>query len=70
MGVDCHHMYHARKNSYLSMPLCRSCHTEYHAVEHKVFANMHNLDLDKEIINLLAEYVDMVSGIPRNRKLY
>src|SRR3990167_721891 len=57
-GVDCHHSYHARRNSYLSLPLCRKHHREYHDKEWRVFEEKNNVDLDWEIINFLSRYLD------------
>ena len=61
-GVDLHHVWHARRNCYLSTPLCRGCHTarpdSYHAIEHKEFCERHNINLEWEIIELLSEYIE------------
>lgn len=60
--VDCHHAWHGRRNSYLSLPLCRDHHTmspnSYHRLEHKRFEEVHNLDLGWEIIKCLSEYLE------------
>lgn len=59
--VDCHHVFHARNNSFLSVPLCRTHHTfgkdAYHTIEHSRFEDRHNIDLNWEIINLLSEFI-------------
>ncbi len=69
--VDCHHVYHARRNSYLSVPLCRTHHTAgaaaYHHLEHDKFEEVHNLDLGWEIIKLLGEYLELVTS---SKKVY
>lgn len=55
-GVDPHHVWHARRNDYLCIPLCRPHHTEYHSIEWKKFEEKHNIDLSWEIIKLLIKY--------------
>ena len=59
--VDCHHMWHARRNSYASVPLCRGHHTfgkdAYHALEFDSFEKRHNIDLKDKIITLLTIYI-------------
>lgn len=61
-GVDCHHVWHGRNNSYLSLPLCREHHTispdSYHRLEWRKFEEKHNLDLSWEIINSLSKYIN------------
>ena len=61
--VDCHHMYNARRNAYLSTPLCRKHHREYHDVGWKEFETRYNVDLDHLIIRLLCEYVEHLKGM-------
>ena len=66
-AVHCHHVWHARRNSYLSVPLCPYHHTTsneaYHHLEHELFEVHHNLDLAMGIINLLGDYIDKLEGI-------
>jgi len=61
-SVDVHHVYHARRNSYLALPLCREHHTtgqnSYHTLGVKTFEGEHNLDLMWEIVNHLSQYID------------
>jgi len=57
-NVDIHHVWHARRNSYLSIPLCRACHRTYHDKEWKEFEKMFNIDLSWEIIKCLSRYIN------------
>jgi len=60
--VDCHHVEHARQNSYMALPLCRNHHTmnpdSYHRLEKKRFEEKHNIDLSWEIIKKLSQYIE------------
>lgn len=64
--VDKHHDRHARRNSYLCVPLCRGCHTfgkkSYHAIERNAFEKHHNLNLDWLIIGYLSEFIKLISN--------
>ncbi len=70
VDVDCHHVYHSGsaklRNSYLSVPLCRDHHTmgryAYHRMGHRTFEDIHSLDLDWEVINYLADYMEEHDG--------
>lgn len=55
-AVDSHHVWHARNNDYLTVPLCREHHQCYHQMEHERFEQKFNLDLKNEIINYLIRY--------------
>jgi CRISPR/Cas system-associated endonuclease Cas3-HD len=57
-NVDCHHVWHARRNSFLSLPLCRECHRFYHDKEWEGFEKKFNVDLSWEIIKSLSEYIN------------
>ncbi len=56
-----HHMYHAKRNSFLLTPLCVKHHTfgkdSYHALEHQRFQEAHNKICDWEVINLLSKFI-------------
>ena len=64
-GVDGHHLEHARKNSFMLIPLCRTHHTfgkdAYHVLEREGFEDRHSVNLDWCVINLLMEYIDEVA---------
>ncbi len=59
---ECHHVYHAKKNSYLAAPLCHDHHVaggdSYHRLGHQTFSDKHGINLEWEIINLLTEYIE------------
>ena len=57
LGVDLHHCWHGRNNSYLCIPLCREHHRKYHGKNWKSFELLYKLDLKFEIINLLSEFL-------------
>lgn len=55
-------MYHSRRNSYLSTPLCVKHHMpgfkdSYHQLEHKRFEEAHNISCDWEVIKMLSKYI-------------
>lgn len=56
--VDNHHMWHGRSNSFLSSPLCRVHHREYHDKEWQAFEKIHNIECAWELIKLLSRYID------------
>jgi len=56
--VDCHHVDHARRNAYMSVPLCRVCHSEYHQHERAAFEKNHKINLDWEMLKLLMTYIE------------
>lgn len=59
--VDKHHVFHARRNAFLVVPLCREHHSfgpdAYHTVEHNKFEEIFKIDLQNEIIKLLSEFI-------------
>ena len=59
--VDCHHVKCSRRNSYMSVPLCREHHSfgpmACHIMGHDSFEKKHNLDLNVEIIKLLMKFI-------------
>src|SRR3990167_6267284 len=67
--VDCHHVYHAKRNSYLSIPLCREHHTmspdSYHRLGVLTFQETHSIHLDWELLNLNQKYLDMLVSDPK-----
>jgi hypothetical protein len=63
--VDLHHWDHARRNSYMGVPLCRNHHTmnpdSYHRLEMHEFERRHNIEGAWEIIKLLSQYIQETS---------
>ena len=43
-------------------PLCRKCHTSYHAEGKKTFAEKHNIDIKHELIKYLMKYICCLEG--------
>lgn len=63
VGVQGHHLEHARKNVYLLLPLCVQHHMpgfpqSYHQLEREKFEEVHCLNLDWEIQKLLMQYIE------------
>jgi len=61
-GIHAHHMFHARRNSYLCVPLCVEHHMpgfpdSYHHLEAKKFEERHNISCEWEVIKKLSEYI-------------
>lgn len=59
--VDKHHVFHARRNAFLIVPLCREHHSfgpvAYHTVEHEKFEEIFKIDLQNEIIKFLSSFI-------------
>ena len=59
---DSHHVWNSGKknhgNDFLVVPLCRTCHSDYHHLGHNKFEEKWNVNLRDEIINLLSEFID------------
>lgn len=66
-GVDPHHVWHARRNCYSLVPLCRTHHTfgkdSYHALELDAFEAKHRITLDWVIMNQLSRYIHKLEKI-------
>lgn len=64
--AECHHVWHGKRNAYVSLPLCREHHTAgnsaYHKLEHESFESVHNIDLSWAIIRFLSEYLEAVQN--------
>lgn len=64
--VHCHHVDHARRNAYMSVPLCPEHHTmgpyAYHIIEREAFEEKHKLNLDWEIMKLMMKYIQKLGG--------
>ncbi len=61
--VDLHHIDHARRNAVYTVPLCQFHHRpgfpqSYHQLERRRFEELHNINLDWIVINLLSEFLD------------
>jgi len=54
---DPHHAWHANKNDYLSVPLCREHHSECHSNGVETFENKHLIKFLYIIILLLISYI-------------
>lgn len=59
-GVDAHHMFNAKRNDYLAVPLCRKHHSEYHSIGVDTFKEKHNLDYANEIITTLIAFINRI----------
>jgi hypothetical protein len=59
--VDPHHKEHANRNDFLSIPLCRGCHSEAHSYGCKRYEADNNKDYWHEIINLMAEFIGTIN---------
>lgn len=60
--VQKHHVAHARKNSFLLVPLCVEHHMpgfpqSYHQLERKRFEDLHCVNLDYVIIGQLSDFI-------------
>lgn len=60
--AEVHHVWHARNNSYLTVPLCHGHHVgagdSYHQLGAQTFQDTHSIDLTYSIINLLSSYIN------------
>jgi hypothetical protein len=61
--VQGHHLDHARKNSFLLLPLCTAHHMpgfpdSYHQLEREAFEERHSINLDWAVMRFLMEYID------------
>ena len=59
--IDAHHVWNSggkHGNDYLTIPLCRLHHTDYHAHGVDTFAINHNIDYWHEIVNRLSQYIE------------
>lgn len=64
--VHGHHVEHARRNSFMLVPLCHYHHTfgrdAYHVIEREAFENAHSINLDWCIMGQLMEYINQKEG--------
>lgn len=61
--VQKHHVDHARGNCFLLIPLCVQHHMpgfpqSYHQLEKAAWENLHSINCEWAIINLLSEFID------------
>ena len=60
--VQLHHVGHARRNSFYTVPLCVEHHMpgfkdSYHSLERQRFEDRHAINLDWIVINQLCEFI-------------